>query len=335
MVMNLELGLKPKKKSHIGKLVVFIVFQLIFGILVMPLLIFYGPFKHVTKTVVGTSWATLNHRYIAQFFLSDSRIEKIIGPDYALNPLEAGATLRKLNFFVNHDKRIDVLNISGAGFTGKMLVIHDPTRIAVGASSTMPESGETTGRIAKNLGAAAAINAGGFSDEGWAGVGGAPDGFVIQKGKVTYNSYGDDSIELNFVGMDKDGMLQVGVKSATDLITSGVNEAISFGPALVINGEGTITQGDGGWGIAPRTAIGQKANGEVIFLVIDGRSVWSLGATLKDVQDIMIQYGAVNACNLDGGSSATMYYQGKLMNRPSDGLGERAVPTAFVVMGAS
>jgi hypothetical protein len=89
--------------------------------------------------------------------------------------------------------------------------------------------------------------------------------------------------------------------------------------------------GDGGWGIAPRTAIGQRKTGEVLFLVIDGRTIDSIGATLKDIQDILLQYGAYNASNLDGGSSTTMYFNGKVINKPSDKLGERTVPTAFIV----
>ena len=111
----------------------------------------------------------------------------------------------------------------------------------------------------------------------------------------------------------------------------GIKEGVSFGPPLIVNGKPTIKKGDGGWGIAPRTAIGQKETGEVLLLVIDGRSLESLGATLRDVQDILLEYGAVNAANLDGGSSATMYFNGKVINKPSDKLGERTVPTAFIV----
>jgi exopolysaccharide biosynthesis protein len=127
-------------------------------------------------------------------------------------------------------------------------------------------------------------------------------------------------------------MLIVGSHSISQLKKLGVKEAVSFGPPLVVNGKPTISRGDGGWGIAPRAAIGQREDGAVLFLVIDGRSLGSLGATLRDIQDIFIQYKAVNAVNLDGGSSATMYFNGKVINRPSDALGERAVPTVFMVV---
>jgi len=133
------------------------------------------------------------------------------------------------------------------------------------------------------------------------------------------------------VAFTKEGMLIVGKHSMAQLKELGIKEGVSFGPPLIVNGKPTITKGDGGWGIAPRTAIGQKETGEVLLLVIDGRSLSSFGATLRDVQDILLKYGAVNAANLDGGSSATMYFNGMVINKPSDKLGERTVPTAFVV----
>ena len=90
-----------------------------------------------------------------------------------------------------------------------------------------------------------------------------------------------------------------------------------------------ITHGDGGWGVGPRTAIGQRKDGTVLFLVIDGRQPgYSVGATLRDIQNIMYEEGAVIAANLDGGSSSTLYYNGKVINKPADLLGERMIPTA-------
>lgn len=127
------------------------------------------------------------------------------------------------------------------------------------------------------------------------------------------------------------GQLLVGSYSLNEMREKGVTEAISFEPALVVNGKGTIKSGDGGWGIAPRTAIGQTDDGSILFLVIDGRQTKSLGASLKDVQSIMLKYGAVNAINLDGGSSSTMYYEGEIINNPCDPLGERSIPSIVYV----
>jgi exopolysaccharide biosynthesis protein len=110
-----------------------------------------------------------------------------------------------------------------------------------------------------------------------------------------------------------------------------IRDAVSFDPFLVVNGKPAITKGDGGWGLAPRTAIGQARDGSVLMLVIDGRQVGSVGATLKDVQDIMLKYGAYNVANLDGGASSVLYYQQKLVNKPSSPYGERYLPSFFIV----
>ena len=134
------------------------------------------------------------------------------------------------------------------------------------------------------------------------------------------------------INVIKDEHVIVGNYSKAELKEKDVVEGISFGPALIVNGEKMITRGDGGWGVGPRTAIGQRKDGTVLFLVIDGRQPgYSVGATLRDIQNIMYEEGAVIAANLDGGSSSTLYYNGKVINKPADLLGERMIPTAFVV----
>jgi exopolysaccharide biosynthesis protein len=84
-------------------------------------------------------------------------------------------------------------------------------------------------------------------------------------------------------------------------------------------------------GLNPRTAVGQKQDGTIILLVIDGRKITSPGASLYDVQEIMMERGAVNAGALDGGYSSTMYYKGNVINSPNAWDGERTVATAFYV----
>ena len=323
---------KPSNRSALKKLFVFLAFEIIFSMITMPLFVFYGPFENIKRTIVGASWNTLRHQYIARIFLSDEAIARILGGAYAVDPTESGEEVQVLNLGVKHTDKIEIYNIDGGDFEGKLMVVYDPTRIRVGYSAEMPKSGETTSAIAKRNNAAGAINAGGFMDQGWTGTGGAPMGFIIHDGKIVYNQLKSESVKQDTVAFTDKGMLIVGKHSISRLKKLGVKEGVSFGPPLIVNGKPTITRGDGGWGIAPRTAIGQKENGEVLLLVIDGRSLDSFGATLKDIQDILLNYGAVNAANLDGGSSTTMYFNGKIINRPSDKLGERTVPTAFMVV---
>lgn len=225
---------------------------------------------------------------------------------------------------------ITVLDVEGRGFKGKMLIIPDPKKIAVGYDL---EISKTTSEIAKDNKAVSAVNAGGFgsnkSDESDL----KPSGIIVHQGKVIYNELKDENIKQEIVGFTEDGKLIVGSHSLIQLKKYGVREAVSFGPPLIVNGNPTIKEGDGGWGIAPRTAIGQKEDGTVLFLVIDGRSInYSLGGTLLDVQNILLKQGAVNASNLDGGSSSTMFLNGKVINKPSDSKGERLVPSIFMVL---
>ncbi|MDF2522866.1 MAG: exopolysaccharide biosynthesis protein, partial [Clostridiales bacterium] len=160
------------------------------------------------------------------------------------------------------------------------------------------------------------------------------EGFIIQDGKVTGNVYPDEDTHDDAIGFTDKGQLIFGRYTINDLKKKNVKEAICFfGPQLIVNGKKMFSPGEtGGLGIAPRTAIGQKANGEIMFIVVDGRDLLgSLGATMYDLQEILFKQGAVNAINLDGGSSSAIYYDGKIINRQTNSAGERAIPSVFMV----
>lgn len=225
---------------------------------------------------------------------------------------------------------IERFDVEGKHFKGSLLVIHNPEKVKVGFDKNLLNSTKTTSEIAKENNAICAINAGSFSK--------SPDkkeflpkGVIIHDGNIIYNDSKSEDFKQDIVGFTNKAILVVGKYSLSQLKKLGIKEAISFGPALIVNGKPTITEGDGGWGVAPRTAIGQKKDGTILFLVIDGRSTKSLGATLRAAQDILLKCGAVNASNLDGGASSTMYYNGKVINHPSSSEGERAVTSTFMV----
>ncbi len=322
---------KKKKKSKFKAFLGFLIFEFVFMSVTTPFLVFYGPFDNVKRTITGMSWNSFSHQFIAKTFLSEKAIARILGDGFAISDLNT-ESIKILNFGVKHTSKIDLFDVESSNFKGKMLVIQDPTRIKVGYSNQMPKAGETTSSIARRNGAVAAINGGGFIDTKWAGTGGAPLGYLISGGKYISGETKDKTTKRDTIAFTGEGMLIVGKHSQNDLKKYNVKEAISFGPPLIVNGKPTINKGDGGWGISPRTVIGQREDGAVLFLVIDGRSLKSIGATLKEAQDIMLKNGAVNAANLDGGSSTTMFYDGKVINTPSDALGERSVPSVFMVM---
>ena len=102
------------------------------------------------------------------------------------------------------------------------------------------------------------------------------------------------------------------------------------GPSLLEKGQVNVRireekiAADIAYGRAPRTGVGVKADGTVLLMVADGRSVYSSGLTLKEFAEYFKRFGAKEAVNLDGGGSSEMVLDRKIMNRPSDG-GERPV----------
>ena len=121
--------------------------------------------------------------------------------------------------------------------------------------------------------------------------------------------------------------------TAEEAIDMGIRDAVTFGPFLIVNGKASFIKGNGGWGQAPRTAIGQRKDGIVLLLVIDGRTLTRPGADMGDLTEIMQNYGAYNAANLDGGTSSVMVYNNKIINDPVDGSGShrtRPIATGFI-----
>lgn len=335
-------NLKTNKKSVWKKIMVLLLLEFIISVVTAPLLVFYGPFDNIKSFVVGTVYTTSSHRYIAELFLSDDAIKRILGKDgfYSQTDNSEGSVVNNLDFKSQHSDKIDYLKIDGGSFKlkGYLLVIHDPTLVKIGYSVKLPVEGELTSTIAKRNGAIAAINAGGFAydakDGAWASTGGKFEGYIIHGGKVVGNNLESENVPYSAIGFNKKGQLIFGNYSIRKLKELGINEALcSFGPKLIVNGKKLFSAGEtGGLGINPRTAIGQKANGEVLFFVVDGRNLLgSMGASMFDLQEVLYEQGAVNAINLDGGSSCAMYYNGKLVNRPSNAMGERAIPSIFMV----
>jgi exopolysaccharide biosynthesis protein len=325
------------KKSTSILVLLFIIFELIFTAITGPFVAYYGPFKNVRTTVVGAAMTTLRSQWIATLFLSDEKIKQIMSEQTVETIVQD--TLDKENSGVKvenkNDNSIERYDIKGKKFKGYILVINDPTRIKVGYSSKLGKEGELTSEIAKNNNAIAAVNGGGFTDKAagslWTGTGANPAGIIMSNGKTVYNDIKNEDEKRDVVALTKSGKLLVGPHTIKDMKEAGATEAVSFGPAMIVNGKKTINTGNGGWGIAPRTAIAQRKDGAIILLVIDGRQGNSLGATLREAQDVLYEYGAYNATNLDGGSSSTLFYDDEIINNPSDSLGERSVPSIIYV----
>ena len=237
--------------------------------------------------------------------------------------------------FVDEDgDGIIIDNVKGEGYSGYMMIVLDPSRVIMGSK---PESygvrGYTVEEMVKEFDAVAGINAGGFYDPNGQGNGSIPDSLVVVNGEVYYAANGERN---GFVGFDSNYIMHVGMPTLSEIQEKSIMTGACFGPVLVANGEpadpSTLASG-----VNPRTAIGQRSDGAVLMLVIDGRQVTSMGAKYQDLVDIMLRYGAVNACNLDGGSSSLMWFGDGYVNNCASVIGIRPVPTTFLVLkeGAS
>ena len=226
---------------------------------------------------------------------------------------------------------IDILQVQGGTYKGFMMVVYDPARVTCGTcrDSFTRQKGLQLKDIAKRYDAIAAINGGGFEDAGGAGNGGTPIGLVISNGKLMHTG-GDSGDFYATVGFNQDNVMIISKMSASEAKKKGIRDAMTFGPRLIVNGEPANVKGQSS-GLNPRTAIGQRADGAVLMLVIDGRQASSLGATYSDLIKVMLEYGAINAINLDGGSSSLLYYRGDYLNNGVVLTGSREMPTAFIV----
>ena len=213
--------------------------------------------------------------------------------------------------------------ISGRSFFAKMMIISNPAQISVGTTYPWGEYGKNLDVIVSECGGIGGVNGGAYVST--ANKGGSPLGVVVQDGNITYNE--PDSLSGAYmVGFNTDNILIIknleGMNStrfSEYVVTEHIRDAIAFQDEatdannhfvpLIINGEARQLGGQGS-GANPRTAIGQRADGSILILVTDGRgTAGHLGATASDLIGIMMEYGAVNAANIDGGSSSSMVYK--------------------------
>jgi exopolysaccharide biosynthesis protein len=318
-VQTYKSALKITLNFLLKTVIAFIVLSVI-GIII----VFHSPFTVLKELYVTTAMTTATHQYLAKWFVSEDEINKIMAKNN-LNDTMENTNEGEIN--PQGSQGMELIKLKGPTYKGYMLIVNDPSRVVIGTGK-LGKKGMKVEDIVKEYGAESGINAGGFPDSGGHGSGSTPDGILIENYKVLHT---DKSSKYRLIGMDRQNVLVLGNYSLKEILSKDIRDAVSFRPFLIINGNPTIKSGNGGWGIGPRTAIGQKKDGTILMIVIDGRQVGSIGASLKEVQDIMLQYGAYNAASLDGGSSSTMIYQGKLINSPCSKYGPRYVPSAFII----
>lgn len=146
-------------------------------------------------------------------------------------------------------------------------------------------------------------------------------GYVIRNGQILRSeSSSDDQEDLAIYSDGSMKIIREGDISAEQLLKDGAVQVLSFGPGLIEGGEVSVDSSDEvGKAMAsnPRTAIGMISENHYVMVVSDGRTEESEGLTLVELANFMKELGVNTAYNLDGGGSSTMYFNGRVINKPT------------------
>ena len=309
---------KGKKAISIFKHIIVIVY--VCGCITFAILL-YGPNKSFKNWLISTAMKTMNHQYLCQWFYNEDEINKVLNSNYIVeveeetnkNLIHKEEETTYANEYeeqiLKRDKnaKYKIIELTVNGQKGYLAAVYDPSLVKVAVTSQLGRYGQYVTKMAEDHNALLAINGGGFYDPGYNSTGGSPTGITIANGKiVTNNNYGSYSQGGGIIGMTNDNVLVLMKTTAQKAIEAGVRDAVTWGPFLIVNGKKSFIKGNGGWGYAARTAIGQRSDGIVLLLTIDSNSTRTKGADMVDLTEIMSNYGAVNAANLDGGTSTVM-----------------------------
>ena len=337
---------KKNKKNKIKKWV--ITFGVLDLIAIICLFLMYGPISYFRNLWVTSAMSTMTHQYLAYIFFNQQQIDKIMSNNVVIE-VDEDTNKEEIDFkqeeIVEYSSIYEeqvlkkeegndlykVIEIEGDNYKGHLLVVYDASKIQL-AEIANYKYGQTIEQFVKKNNAVAGINAGGFVYSEYKGY--TPTGTVIIDGKVKFNN-GGTGWGGGIVGFTNDNVLVLTKASANQALQMGIRDAVSFGPFLVVNGVASQFKGNGGYGIAPRTAIGQRKDGIVLLLVIDGRRPGhSLGVDMVELTNIMLRYGAYNASNLDGGGSSSIVVEGKTLSVAggSGYSGERYLPNSWLVI---
>lgn len=337
---------KIKKKKSKKLLIICIILDLfaIGGFVMM-----YGPWDTVRNFYVTTAMKTKDHKYFAKIFYSDKTIEDILNSNYFIEIKEDVKlddividTSPKANYKNEYDKEIltrdsgnedyKIINLKVGISKGYLIAMYKPEKVTLirAKNFNIGRYGEQVTAMCTRYNASVCINGGGFEDPTGTGSD-RPLGYVIENGKIVWPASGWDSKTGNIIGFNEEGkLLLLSDSTGTEALENGMVSGLEFGPFLIVNGKPIEIVGDP-WGKSPRVAIGQRKDGVVLFLVIDGENYID-GASLQDVVDVFMKYGAYNAANLDGGHSSSLAINGKLYNNPpaiAKRQGGRYVVTGF------
>ena len=303
-----------------------LVLLLVAGLAMILNLVFNGPSMEARSVLTMSLIEASATKWVPALFIGEEAVAQIREkqgqelPNDVANVdaivINKESMLTVTDEWKDHPDGIRIESYKGDTFNAHIMIVRDPSRVYTAVSSKTFSPNIPGTRITDQIeteGAVAAINGGAFFDDGKASlkVGSYPFGLVFSEG-VCYWQNGTPN-EKGYAGFTNDNVLVV-AKDMTKAKAEelGIRDMCGFGPVLIMDGEINENAYNTISGLNPRTAIGQRKDGAVIFVCIDGRQTGSLGGEYGDIIDIMVEYGAYNACNMDGGSSAVMLYRDNL-----------------------
>ncbi len=330
-----------------------IIFSAFIGLYVVGcssfLFILYGPIDNFRTWLITTAMMTMNHQHYCKWFYNDEVINEVLANNYVgrseedTNPnlvtfdeeVVYENEYEKAVLKRDKDALYKIIEFEVNGCDAYLAVIYDASKIKVGVSKRIGVSGQYIYDMTREQNAVLAINGGGFYDPNYNSNGANPLGVTIADGKIiTDIQY--DSMNGGIIGFDLENRLVLlRDASAKEAVAYGLRDAVTMGPFLIVNGKMADIKGNGGWGYGARSAIGQRKDGIVLMLVVDSNEFRTKGASIRDLAEIMQKYGAINAANLDGGTSSAMVVNNKIINDPINSALEhktRGIPTIFKVV---
>ncbi len=318
-----------------GLLVIITIIFFLVAILFVSLKITCTDDYPATKqTIVTTLLETGQLKFVVSLFLSPEEIQEVVNEN-SMEEITDTVNSALISISTAEDKAedagggedIEISKVEGGNYTATVMKVKDPSRISLATIYPWRDEGVNLHELVNDSGAVAGINGGLYDSNN--NTGGRPYGVVVANGEIQLNQP-QSFPGLVLIGFTEDNILQIidvdemTADQVEALIKDNkIRDAVTFQEEssdknnhfvqLIINGKSRGMNGVGS-GLNPRTAIGQCADGSVLMVVTDGRGKSGhLGASASDLIEIMEEYGAVNAANLDGGSSSCMYYEGEYL----------------------
>ena len=336
--------MKKKKKTAIFLLIIDVCMIICFFLA-------YGPFSYLRELYITTAMTTMSHKYLARTIYTEDIINDVLDENYVKETNENTDTsdivIGDIDDSGEYDSIYDeqiltrdpahpeykLIPLKGNGYQGYMVAIYDPSRVELVMTNKLGRVGQFLRELVVDNQATLGMNGSGFVDQNEMGKGGEPTGIVIQDGKVIWDAT-KTGYSGGIAGFTKDNKLVLTKGTAEEAIKAGIEDAVEFGPFLIVNGKPAEIKGNGGWGVAPRTVLAQRKDGIVLFVVIDGRQPgYSLGISMNELTKLLQRYKAHNAVNLDGGASSSIAIGNETITKPCgySATGERRIPNAWVL----